>query len=174
MMTPLWLAAAATVPSSAFASAWQPSLAAVRGRAPRLAAVVAAVLAPAAVCLAVAAFSGPPLHLDVTAVHTNDRAHVKVTALTVYAANTSSSALSPHFVVSTGQGTSNFWPVLTGPAVIPGHSTVRYVIRPPSGPYTITNPHKRIRLRAVTPTPMTISSGDIPVPAAALKAWTAK
>jgi hypothetical protein len=174
MMTPLWVAAAATVPSSAFASAWQPRLSAIRGRTPRLAAVTAAVLTPATACVAIAAFSGPPLHLDITAVHTKDRAHREISTLTFYAANTTGSALTPHFAVSTGQGTSAFWTVLNGPTAIPAHGKARYVLQPPGRSYLIANPGKRLRLRVFTPTPMTISSTDIPVPAAALKAAAGK
>ncbi|MDX6347424.1 MAG: hypothetical protein QOF84_2214 [Streptomyces sp.] len=170
MMTPLWLAAAATVPSSAFAKAWRPRLP-VLPRFGRTAKGVLAValVAPSLACVAVAAGSSPPLRLRITAEHTTDHAHRNLAALTVYATNPTGSALTPHFVVSTGQGTSLFWRVRTGPRSLAPHHTARYVLLPPKDPYfrLPASPTKRVRLRAFTPSPATLTSVDIPRPVGA-------
>src|SRR5207253_2103617 len=101
LMTPLWLAAAATVPAAAFATAWQPRLVGLRVPADRRrlahAAVAAVVLAPAAVCATAAAASSPALRLVDAGVNVaGSRLAPRVTAVTVDATNTTAAALRPH------------------------------------------------------------------------------
>jgi len=161
MMTPLWVAGAATATTSAFASAWQPRLPLGRRRAVGVA-VAAAVLAPAAGSVAVAAASGPPIRLVVSDVR-GDRGGID--GLTVRATNTGDTALTPHFASSTGESTSAYWTVRGGPAVLRPHQSARYVLVPSGGRYAL--PHRnrlRVRLRVFTDRPQTLSSVDIHVP----------
>ncbi len=65
MMTPLWLAAAATVPAAALASAWRPRIPRLTGHRAK-AVLAAALVAPAVLCATVAAASAPPLRMHVT------------------------------------------------------------------------------------------------------------
>jgi uncharacterized membrane protein len=160
LMVPLWLAAAATVPPSAFAGAWQPRIPRLRGRTGR-AALAAGLLAPAVTCLVIAATSSPPLKYTIPAVHPQKGI---IHNIAFQLTNTSGAALTPNFAISTGQGISLFWRVESGPATLAPHQTARYVISPGSGNYAIPKVHPlRIRLRAFTATPTTISSHDVPV-----------
>lgn len=161
MMTPLWIAAAATAPGSAFASAWQPRLPLGRKRAVS-AAVAAAVLAPAAVCVAVAAGSGPPIRLAVSDVRGHSGG---ISGLTVQATNTGDTALAPNFASSTGESTSAYWTVRNGPSVLGPHQSARYVLVPSNGRFPLPHrDHLRVRLRVFTDQPQTLSSADIHVP----------
>ncbi|MER6124810.1 hypothetical protein ABT173_19620 [Streptomyces sp. NPDC001795] len=161
MMTPLWIAAAATAPGSAFASAWQPRLPLGRGRAVS-AAVMVAVLAPAAVCVAIAAASGPPIRLAVSDVQGNSSG---ISGLTVQATNTGDTALAPNFASSTGGGASAYWTVRSGPSVLGPHQSARYVLVPGNGRFPLPNRERlRVRLRVFTDRPQTLSSTDIHVP----------
>ncbi|MET7680621.1 hypothetical protein [Streptomyces sp. NPDC005423] len=117
MMTPLWLAATATVPSSAVAHAWQPRLRRLTGRAAK-AAVATALVAPALLCACIAAASPPPLRMTLTP-HLTGRSHPCVTSVTVRAANTTGTALIPHFASRLGQGASNWWTITSGPPPSP-------------------------------------------------------
>src|SRR5207249_5390271 len=82
MMTPLWLAAAATVPATAFATAWQPRLPHVTGDRTK-SVLAAALLAPALVCVAIAAASPPPLRMSLSPHFATHHARVGVTAIDV-------------------------------------------------------------------------------------------
>ncbi|MET8244124.1 hypothetical protein ABZV31_06610 [Streptomyces sp. NPDC005202] len=161
MMTPLWLAAAITAPASEFARAWQPRPRLLSGphrRPARIAAVVLLVL-PTLVSATVAATGKPPLEMRVTAVQ---RASAKVvTRLTLQVTNTDDSALTPHFMLTTGQGMSRFWSIVQGPTTIPAHTSARIELRAPDGRFAVPRPSVRIRLRAFTATPQTLSSQDI-------------
>ncbi|MFJ9250963.1 hypothetical protein [Streptomyces sp. NPDC101776] len=161
LMTPLWVAAAATVTSSDFASAWQPRLPFGRRR-PVSAMVAAAVLAPAAVCVAVAAASGPPIRLTVSGVRGDSGG---IHGLTVRATNSGDTALTPHFASSTGESTSSYWTVRSGPAVLGPHQSARYELVPAGGSYSLPDRKRlRVRLRVFTDRPQTLSSVDIRVP----------
>lgn len=161
MMTPLWVAAAATATGSDFASAWQPRLPFGRRRAVS-AMTAAAVLAPAAVCVAVAAASGPPIRLTVSGVRGDSGG---IHGLTVRATNSGDTALTPHFASSTGESTSSYWTVREGPAVLRPHQSARYVLVPSTGRYSLPDrAHLRVRLRVFTDRPQTLSSTDIQVP----------
>ncbi|MGY6019952.1 hypothetical protein [Streptomyces spinosirectus] len=159
MMTPLWLAAAATVPASSLAHAWQPRLPRVTGRHAK-AAVAAALVVPALLCAAVAAASPPPLRLALTP-HVSGRSHTTLTAVTVRAVNTTGTALTPHFASRVGQGASNWWTITGGPTTLAPHSGAVYVVRPPGGHRPLPRGRQRMYLIAVTGTPMTISNARI-------------
>ncbi|MFJ8106522.1 hypothetical protein [Streptomyces sp. NPDC096132] len=161
MMTPLWLAAAVTAPASEFAGAWQPRprpLAGPRGRTARLAAAVL-VLLPALASATVAVTGTPPLRMRVAAVRHGSPTAVSLMTLRV--TNTGDRALSPHFTLTTGQGMDPYWIVVRGPRTLPAHSTARYELRPPSGRFHLPRPSVRIRLRAFTADPQTLSSADV-------------
>ncbi|MEU1319895.1 hypothetical protein [Streptomyces tibetensis] len=161
LMTPLWLAAAVTAPASAFARAWQPRAGlptGVRGRPARVAATVL-LLAPAAACAAVAATGTPPLRMRVTAVRHPTAATVSRLALQV--TNTGDTALSPHFMLTTGQGMGPYWRVVRGPRTLSAHGTAFYELHAPAGRFPLPRPGSRVRLRAFTASPQTLSSADV-------------
>ncbi|GHC55248.1 hypothetical protein RFN57_34280 [Streptomyces violaceochromogenes] len=161
LMTPLWLAAAVTAPASSFAGAWQPRPGlwpGPRRRAARIAATVL-LLVPAPAAAAVAATGTPPLRMRVTAARHLTAATVSRLALQV--TNTGDAALSPHFTLTTGQGMDPYWRVVRGPRTLPAHGTARYELRPPAGRFTLPRPGIRIRLRAFTASPQTLSSTDV-------------
>ncbi|WP_322942110.1 hypothetical protein [Actinacidiphila yeochonensis] len=164
MMTPLWLAAAATVPRAALARAWQPRL--PRGlRSPRAkAALAGGLLVPALLSTVVAAASPPPLRMTVTPQaapgHPNG-----LSGVTVRVRNTSAATLVPHFASRYGQGASAWWDTLSGPRSLRPRTSATYRLRP-SGGYRAYpgGQHPRFVLIAVTGTPETISSALIPKP----------
>ncbi|MFF3333556.1 hypothetical protein ACFYWX_29065 [Streptomyces sp. NPDC002888] len=159
MMTPLWLAAAVTAPPEEFAGAWQPRprlLSGPRRRPARLAAALL-VLCPALVSAGIAVTGSPPLRMQVVAVR---RAGPGVSRLALQVTNTSGRALAPHFTLTTGQGMDPYWSITRGPATLPAHTTARYELRPPSGRFGLPRSGVRIRLRAFTADPQTLSSTD--------------
>ncbi|WP_417159222.1 hypothetical protein [Streptomyces gilvifuscus] len=164
MMTPLWLAAAATVPSSVLAHAWQPGIPHLTGR-PAKAALAVALLVPALLCTAIAASSAPPLRMTL-APRITGRSHPSVTSVTIRASNATGTALTPHFASRLGQGASNWWNITAGPTTLAPHSTAVYVVRPETGHRTLpTARNEHMYLIAVTGTPMTISTAPIDIPA---------
>ncbi|WP_237404689.1 hypothetical protein [Actinacidiphila reveromycinica] len=164
MLTPLWLAALATVPASALAGAWQPRLpAALRGRRAK-AAVLGGLLVPAVACVGVAAASPPPLSM--TVVPRLARAHHGLTAVTVRVANRGSVALTPHFASRSGQGSSAWWTVEAGPRTLGPHAATTYRLRPPGG-YRAFPAHQHLYLTAFTDGPMTVTSALVPSAGAA-------
>lgn len=168
MMTPLWLAAAATVPAAAFATAWQPRLPHVTGDRAKTV-LAAGLLTPALLCVAIAAMSPPPLRLSLSPHFATHHARVGVTAIDVRAVNTTGTALTPHFASRTGQGASNWWSIASGPAVLAAHATGEYHVEPEGGFRAMPAGHgPGTCLIAVTGTPMTITTAHIPpVPSAA-------
>ncbi|MFG3295356.1 hypothetical protein ACGF3G_41985 [Streptomyces sp. NPDC048179] len=164
MMTPLWLAAAVTAPLSEFERAWQPRPAFLTGprRRPALVATIALLLAPALTSAALAASGRPPLRMEVTALRRTGKSAAVVREMTLRVVNTGSAALTPHYTLTTGQGMSMYWLLVRGPATIPGHGTASVELRPPNGRFGIpTKPSTRIRLRAFTADPQTLSSQDV-------------
>jgi hypothetical protein len=157
LMTPLWLAAAATVPASAFAGAWQPRVPRLRGRTAR-AALAAGLVAPAVLCVGVAAVSPPPLRLTVSGIRTVVKAHRGITGITFEAVNTTGTALKPNFAIRRGQGASAWWRISSGPATVGPHASASYALMPPGKVYSVSAKKLRIYLCAFTGTPMTISS----------------
>ncbi|MFF7475855.1 hypothetical protein [Streptomyces sp. NPDC008092] len=169
MMTPLWLAAAATVPATAFATAWQPRLPRITGRRARTA-VAAGLLAPALACVVIAAASPPPLRMSLAPRFARHGSHVGVTTIDVRAVNTTGTALEPHFASRTGQGASNWWTIASGPAVLAAHATADYRVEPQGGFRAMPGGHgPGSYLIAVTGTPMTITSARIPAATPALR-----
>ncbi|MDN0197463.1 hypothetical protein [Streptomyces sp. S.PNR 29] len=161
MMTPLWLAAAITAPASEFATAWQPRPRPLSGphRRPARAAATLLLLSPALTSAALAVTGTPPLRMQVTSVHRPSAGTVSLLALRV--TNTSDRALSPHFTLTAGQGMDPYWAITRGPATLPAHTTARYDLVPPAGRYRVPRPGTRIRLRAFTASPQTLSSTDV-------------
>ncbi len=170
MMTPLWLAAAATVPTAALAGAWQPRLPRLNGRRGK-AALAAGLMAPSLLCVAIAAASPPPLRMSVTPrfthrPHSGTAATRVITAATVTAVNTTDERLTPHFADRVGQGASNWWTVTSGPATLAPHASATFVVRPQGGVHALPGgPNPRMYLIAVTGTPMTITTARIPLTA---------
>ncbi|WP_308117338.1 hypothetical protein [Streptomyces fuscigenes] len=162
LMTPLWLAAAVTVPTAALATAWQPALPRpLAGRRVRAAVAVGLVL-PAALCATVAAASPPPLRMTLTPRFTEGSRH-GITSLAVRAVNTTGARLTPHFASRTGQGASPWWPIRSGPPALGPHASASYVLRPPHGLYAVARgPHMPVRLIAVTDGPMTVTTALVP------------
>ncbi|KOV69374.1 membrane protein [Streptomyces sp. MMG1121] len=170
LMTPLWLAAAITVPLSDFSGAWQPRprwLTAER-RKPALAAAVVLLVLPALVSATLAATGKRPMRMEVTAAR-----HVSaltLSTLTLKVTNSGSSALTPHYMVTTGQGMSKYWSLAHGPATIPAHGTATVVLRAPGGHYALSaKKSTHFRLRAFTATPQTLSTEDVSRAALGLK-----
>ncbi|MFI5679006.1 hypothetical protein [Streptomyces cellulosae] len=163
MMTPLWLAAAATVPASSLASAWEPRITRIprlSGRSARTA-VVAALVTPALLCAGIAAASPPPLDMTLTA-HLTGGARPAITSVTVRAVNTTDTALTPHFASRLGHSASNWWTITAGPTTIAPHSTAVYVVRPKGGRRALpTSQDQHMYLIAVTGTPMTITTASL-------------
>ena len=156
LMTPLWLAAAVTVPPSAFTTAWQPRL--LHGRRVARMVLAGALVVPSLVAVAVAATGTPPLRMSAAAV---SRTSLTVETLRVRVTNTGDAPLEPHFAVTTGQGMSRYWKTLDGPSSVAGHATATYRIQAPDGRFVIPKKGIRIRLRAFSSSPMTLSSQDI-------------
>jgi hypothetical protein len=166
LMSPLWLAAAATVPGSALAGAWQPRVPGPDGRRAK-AALAGGLLVPAVLCAGVAAASPPPMRMSVSPRYASP-AHRGVTSVRVRAVNTTGSSLVPHFASRTGQGASAWWTVVSGPASLRPHAGATYVVRPPGGYRALPGGrHPRIYLVAFTGTPMTVTTARIPVSAPA-------
>ncbi|MEU3340468.1 hypothetical protein [Streptomyces sp. NPDC006668] len=161
LMTPLWLAAAATVPAAAFATAWQPRLPLLTGRRAK-ATLAAGLLAPAFACVAIAAASPPPLHLALTPRYATHGSHAGLTTIALRVVNTTGSRLSPHFASRQGQGASNWWTIQSGPAALAPHASADYVVKAPIGFRPVPDGHPRTYLIAVTGTPMTITTALIP------------
>ena len=163
LMTPLWLAAAATVPAAELAGAWQPRPLLGGGRRAG-ASVVAALLAPAVLCVAVAAASPPPLRMTVDRLAGAWHGRRGVTGLVVQAVNASGTAVAPHFAIRSGQGASDWWTVRSGPAVLRPHARGRYVLRAPGGFHALPGGSRpRVYLIAVSGTPMTLTTVELPL-----------
>ncbi|MEV6175069.1 hypothetical protein AB0L99_43600 [Streptomyces sp. NPDC051954] len=159
LMTPLWAAAAVTAPASEFAGAWQPRALSGPGRRPARITATVLLLVPALGSALWAATGTPPLHMRVTSVRRAAADTVSLLGLRV--TNTGGVALAPHFMLTTGQGTHPFWSIVRGPATLPAHTTGAYELRPPGGQFTLPGPRVRIRLRAFTASPQTLSSADV-------------
>ncbi|KMS66498.1 MULTISPECIES: hypothetical protein [Streptomyces] len=162
MMTPLWLAAAVTAPLPEFAHAWQPRPRPFTGprRRAALAVAVVALITPALASATLAATGTPPLRMDVTAArHASART---LSRLTLRVTNTGGTALTPHYMLSTGQGMSRYWSLMRGPATIPARSTAAVELWAPSGGFQVpSKPGTRLRLRAFTAHPQTLSTRDV-------------
>lgn len=176
LMSPLWFAALATAPPSAFERAWQPRLRppgpvrfawprperwvhGVRGRV----AVAGLMLAPSLLAAGVAVASDEPLDLTIVATRAYGAHEAGIWQITVEAVNDDSVTLAPRFAISTNPNITPFWRATGGPSVLaPGeHATYVLTATNPSG-YT-PGPNGYLYLRAVTDRPMTVSTIRIPV-----------
>ncbi|MFJ4922994.1 hypothetical protein [Streptomyces sp. NPDC088725] len=163
LMTPLWLAAAATVPGSALANAWQPVIPRLAGSRRVRAALALGLLAPALACAGVAAASPPPLRMSLTP-RLTDWPRRGITSVVVRAVNTTGHTLVPHFACRVSEGASAWWTVGSGPAALAPHASAEYVVKPPGDFRGLPGgKHPRIYLIAVTDKPMTITSVRIPL-----------
>ncbi len=176
MMTPLWLAAAATAPPAAFQHAWQPGisasarlrLSASRGGRwllgpPGRAALAGLLLAPALVCATIAVTTREPLQMSIISTESHGSNNKGLWQMEVDVQNTASRALAPHFAISSGQGVTPFWTATGGPAVLAPHQRARYQLTSavPAGYSPGTNGF--FYLRALTDQPMTVSTTPIPI-----------
>ncbi|MFE1881318.1 hypothetical protein [Streptomyces diastatochromogenes] len=162
MMTPLWLAAAITVPLSDFAQAWQPRPRRLKGprRRPALVGAVVLLVLPALVSATLAVTGRPPLRMDITSARR--ATGQSLAALTVRVTNTGSAPLTPHYMLTNGQGMSRYWTLGRGPATIPAHTTATVELRAPSGRFPLpVKQSAHIRLRAFTASPQTLSTLDV-------------
>ncbi|WTI18378.1 hypothetical protein OIB37_27785 [Streptomyces sp. NBC_00820] len=161
MMTPLWLAAAVTAPLPEFARAWQPRPRRLTGPRRRQALVAAAFLLvlPALVSATLAVTGRPPLRMDIAAARGSEAD--TVSTLTLRVANTGSDPLTPHYMLTRGQGMSRYWSLVRGPATVPPHTTATVTLRAPAGTFTMPSVKSPIRLRAFTDGPQTLSTRDV-------------
>ncbi|MFD8390642.1 hypothetical protein ACFV2N_15885 [Streptomyces sp. NPDC059680] len=162
MYTPLWLAAAITVPLSEFRKAWQPRPRWLTGprRRPALAAAVVLLITPPLVSATLAVTGRPPLRMAITAVRQGSAR--TLSTMTVRVTNTGGNALTPHYMLTTGQGMNRYWSLAHGPATIPAHTTATVELRAPQGGFPVpTKKYTHIRLRAFTATPQTLSTKDV-------------
>ncbi|WP_240529649.1 hypothetical protein [Streptomyces mangrovisoli] len=164
MMTPLWLAAAITAPAAEFAGAWQPRPRPFTGRRRRaaLAAASALLVVPAAASAVLAATGTPPLRMAV--VEARGVSGRTLSRLTVRVTNTGDTALTPHFMLTRGQGMARYWTRIEGPATVAAHTTAKLVLRPPSGYWTLPGKDVEVRLRAFTAEPQTLSTIHVTLP----------
>ena len=157
LMTPLWLAAAATVPSSSVANAWQPRIRPMNDHRAK-AALAAGLFVPAFLSAAIAVASPPPLRLSL-APRLAVRVHEGISSVLVRAENTTDTALSPHFASRTGQGASSWWAITSGPTALRPHASAEYVVQPPGGFRRLPDDnYPGLSLIAVTDRPMTITT----------------
>ncbi|MFE9449714.1 hypothetical protein [Streptomyces sp. NPDC006739] len=164
MMTPLWLAAAVTAPLSEFRRAWQPRPRWLTGprRRPALITAVVVLIAPALVSATLAVSGHPPLRMRVTAARWASKS--AVSRLTVRVTNTADGPLTPHYMLTTGQGMSRYWSIVHGPATVPAHTTATVELRPATRTFSLPGRGARIRLRAFTANPQTLSTQDVRLP----------
>ena len=176
VMTPLWLAAAATAPPSAFARAWQPALGASArlrlsssrvGRwllgPPGRAALAGMLLAPALICATSAIATKAPLEMKIVATTAHGSHGQGLWQMAVDVQNRTAVALAPHFTISTGQSITPFWTATGGPATLAPHQRATYQLTAavPAGYSPGANGY--FFLRALTDQPMTVSTVSIPV-----------
>jgi hypothetical protein len=176
LMTPLWFAAVATAPPSAFQGAWQPHLRMptllgnlrplgarrLRG-APGRIALAGLLLAPSLLCATVAVASDEPLELGIVSTSAHAAHDVGIWQITVDVVNNGAVALTPRFTISTGPSITPFWTATGGPDQLAPHQQATYLLTAadPAG-YT-PGPDRYLYLRAVTDRPMTVSTVRIAI-----------
>ena len=176
MMTPLWLAAAATAPPSAFAMGWQPrfpSLVSTRrlgssgrrwvlGTTGRVA-LAGAVLLPALICATVAMASDEPLDMTILGTSSHGAHDQGLWQIDVQVHNTSRVTLDPHFTISRGQGITPFWTATGGPTELAPGAVATYTLTAAAASGYLPGVNDYLVLRALTDRPMTVSTITIPI-----------
>ena len=118
--------------------------------------VRALLLAPAALCLALALGTPAPLQIRIAAAH-SDPVRDVVTRLTLVVTNRTGAAVTPHFSIdATGQA-SAFWTRRAGPAAIGPGTTARVTLGAPGGGRGLGNGTPFL-VQAVSDGPRTIST----------------
>jgi hypothetical protein len=163
LMTPLWLAAVATVSGTAFAAAWEPRLPALRGSARRLA-IGGLLFAPALLCVGIAAATAAPFRMQIVSADAHGSGVRGLWRLQVVVENVSRDPLVPFFAVSTNQSMSAYWQRQSGPATLEPHQTATYTLVAANRKGYNPGTRDFFKLRAVTDHPQTLSSVTIPVP----------
>lgn len=176
MMTPLWLAAAATAPPTAFQNAWQPRLtASARQRlgtlpggpllcgAPGRIGLAALLVAPALLCATVAVTTDEPLELSILSTASHGAHSRGLWQMTVEIVNEGAVALTPNFAISTSQSISEFWTASGGPPLLAPHQRATYVLTAPVAAGYDPGPKGFFFLRVLTDRPMTVSTVRIPI-----------
>jgi hypothetical protein len=108
-----------------------PARAPAPGGVPRARVVVMGSLAAVVIALSVLAFTSAPLQLTVVAKTTSHRGRT-VDTVTVALLNRTGSALTPHFLVNTGDNPNGFWSPSDGRAVVLGpHRSATVTLHPP-------------------------------------------
>ncbi|MFC1413632.1 hypothetical protein ACEZCY_31225 [Streptacidiphilus sp. N1-12] len=163
LMTPLWIAAAATVPMSAFSHAWQPRLPRLlRSRTARVL-LAGALLVPATASTAIAATSTAPLRMHATA-HWAASTGRTLTSVDLTVTNRTNAAITPHFTYRYGTDAWTFWTATSGPATLPAHASAHYVLTPPHGKLKLgAASGGRNYLVVFSDAPQTVSSTVIPL-----------
>jgi hypothetical protein len=176
MMTPLWLAAAATAPPSAFATGWQPRFPTlvptrslgtsgrrwVLGATGRVA-LAGAVLLPALVCATVAMASDEPIDMTILGTSSHGAHDQGLWQIDVQVHNTSRVALDPHFTISRGQGITPFWTATGGPTELAPGAVATYTLTAAAATGYPPGVNDYLVLRALTDHPMTVSTINIPI-----------
>jgi hypothetical protein len=163
LTVPLWVMAAATVSTIDLDRAyhWRPAFLRTR---PFRTGVVVVLLAPAVACLGLAMATPPQLKMTILQIKGPDgqtgldALASPITELTVKVNNDSGYTMTPHFATSTGATISGYWTVARGPVRLRPHEVVTYVLDAPNGAVGGPGLHDRILLRAVTATPMSLST----------------
>ena len=177
LMTPLWFAAVATAPPSAFERAWQPRLRTptwlrdlrpsgvrwLRGATGRIV-LAGALLAPSLLCATVAIASDEPLELNVVATSAHAAHEVGIWQITVEVVNTGAVPLTPRFTISTGPSITPFWTAQGGPDQLAPHQRATYLLTAADPAGYSPGPNGYLYLRAVTDRPMTVSTAKISIP----------
>jgi uncharacterized membrane protein len=112
--------------------------------------------APAAILLALALTSAPPLTLTVTNMETTGQLE-SVWKIKVSVHNHSSHPLSPHFATNSIGQASTFWNIVRGPRLLGPHATGLYTLLAPNVG-SMPSISSALTLEAFTATPATFSS----------------
>jgi hypothetical protein len=161
LMTPLWLAAAITAGPATCARAYQSRFMSNVGRPVRFA-VAAALLIPAAIYVAAATTSSPPLRIAVTRVALAGAHSARIRQIDARIVNSSDAVLSPHFAISNSHSLSRYWNVISGPRRLEPGASATYRLESPRKNGYARGPGGLFLLRVVTSGPLTLSTANVP------------